>query len=92
MVGMIAPIVKERFAAITRAAKFGVYPKVVTADITRSRVAVTTRSGSLRHLDTVAVETPAFLATSSKVGADRSFDITELTIRFHLSLTVSWGI
>lgn len=62
-------MVKVRFAAITRAPKFGVYPKSSTARMTRARVAATTCSGEFKHLETVAVDTLAALATSSNVGA-----------------------
>jgi hypothetical protein len=70
IVGMIAPIVFVRREAKARAPKFGEYPSVLTASITRRRVSSITRSGEFRHLDTVAVETPANRATSSNVGVD----------------------
>ena len=62
-----------RLAAKARAPKLGEYPRRDTAAKTRSRVFSTTLSGEFRHLETVAVETFASLATSSKVGTGRFF-------------------
>ena len=89
IVGIIAPIVFVRFAANARAPKFGEYPIFCTTSNTRSLVPSTTRSGVLRHRDTVAVETFASSATSSNVGTD--FFLTAFSknvLRGHSILTI----
>src|SRR5262249_34622952 len=57
-----------RFFAVA----LGTYPSNSTAFITRRRVFAETMLGRLRTRDTVAVETPARLATSTIFGLDGS--------------------
>ena len=53
--------------------------KSFDGDITRFRVCSTARSGEFRQRETVAVDTPAARATSSKVGTVRRSDIDLLS-------------
>src|SRR5262245_12485304 len=57
-----------RFFAVA----LGTYPRNSTALITRRRVLAETILGRLRTRDTVAVETPARLATSKMFGVEGS--------------------
>jgi hypothetical protein len=68
-----------RLAAKARAPKFGEYPNSCTAVITLSRVDCPTLSGEFKHLDTVAVDTPANSATSASVGNGASGDLIGTT-------------
>jgi hypothetical protein len=52
-----------------------VYPNASTTCKTLSRVVSTTLSGVLKHLETVAVDTSAILATSCSEGAELLFFI-----------------
>src|SRR5262249_47234399 len=52
------------------ATEFGAYPRRSTAFSTRTRVSGDTTSGRLRTRETVAVETPARLATSRMLDID----------------------
>src|SRR5262247_3107562 len=54
------------------AAALGTYPSNSTAFITRRRVLAETILGRLRTRDTVAVDTPARLATSEMFGVEGS--------------------
>src|SRR5215471_14305880 len=59
----------RRFFAVA----FGTYPRSSTAFMTLRRVPGATMSGRLSTRDTVAVETPARLATSKMFGIAESF-------------------
>ena len=61
-------IVSVRRVTRLRAARFGTYPSRATASSTASRVAGLTGAEPFSTRDTVAMETPARLATSSSVG------------------------
>ena len=64
MSGMVTSSLRVRRVRRFFAAELGVKPRRVIAAITRRRVAGATMSGWLSTRDTVAVETPARLATS----------------------------
>ena len=63
------PIVIVLRDARLRAIRFGRYPSLVAASVTRLRDSMLTRGESRITNDTKARETPAIWATSSNVGA-----------------------
>jgi hypothetical protein len=78
--GRISAIERVRWVTRLRAARFGTYPNSATARRTASRIGAATVVEPLTTRETVARDTPARRATSSRVG--------RLTIRssLHCSL------
>lgn len=85
-------MVLVRLAAIARAPKFGEYPRASIAASTLSFVRGETRSGKFRQRETVAVETPAVVATSCSVGMARLlFILSIISILGNLAVQTEKG-